>query len=55
MSNNKMTEEVLSMIIKNRDKLAPLRIINLYGNPINPKAAKTRVDALKKMGVIVNF
>ena len=55
LSNNQLTEEVLSILIKNRDKLSPLRIINLFGNPVNSRKSKTRIDALKKMGVIVNF
>ena len=40
------------MIIKYRDKLSPLRIVNLSGNKINERKAKTRIEALKKMGII---
>ena len=50
-----MTEEVLGMIIKHRDQLLSLRIINLSYNQVNDRKAKTKIDTLKKMGVIVNL
>lgn len=41
-------------MIKNRDKISPLRIVNMSFNNLNDKKSKTRIDALKKMGIIVN-
>lgn len=43
LSYNLLTEEALSIIIENRDKLSPLRIVNLSFNKINEKKAKTKI------------
>lgn len=42
------------MLTKNRDKISPLRIVNMTYNGLNEKRCKTRLDTLKKMGIIVN-
>lgn len=55
LCNNNLTDGVLSMMIKNRDKIAPLRILKLTGNKIDASSAKTKIDSLKKMGVLVNI
>lgn len=44
----------MSIIINNRDQISPLRIVNLSSNNLNDKKSKARIDALKKMGIIVN-
>ena len=53
LSHNQFTEEILNIIIKNRDKLSPLRIINISSNNLNEKKARTKIEALKKIGIIV--
>ena len=55
LSNNMLTEEILNMIVKNRDKLSPLRIINVSSNRFNERKARAKVEALKKIGIIVTL
>ena len=55
LSHNKYTEEILNVILKNRDKLSPLRIINISANLLNEKKVKNKVEALKKIGIIVTL
>ena len=53
LSHNQFTEEILGVILKNRDKLSALRIINISSNSLNDKRARTKIEALKKIGIIV--
>ena len=55
LSNNELTEETLSMIIKNRDRFSPLRILNISSNKVSERKAKPMVEALKKIGIIVTL
>ena len=46
----------METIVKNRDKLAPLRILNLKNNKIvMTKAVKDKIGVLGKMGIIVQM
>ena len=55
LSYNKMTEEILTLLSKNKDKLATLRIINLSFNQVNEKKAHMKLDGLKKIGFTINL
>jgi hypothetical protein len=43
LSNNLLTSNILDIIIKNKDKFAPLRIVNLGGNIIKNNDKKVMV------------
>jgi hypothetical protein len=44
------------MLVKNKDKLATLRILNVKGNKIiNTKAVKDKIGVLSKMGIMVQM
>lgn len=54
LSNNLLTERALDIVLKNKDKLAPLRLLNLRGNKCTKGVhTKSKVQALSKMGVVV--
>lgn len=43
LAYNKLTEEALNIIIKNRDLMSPLRIVNLSGNDFIEKKCKGKI------------
>lgn len=55
LSFNNLSEEALNLILKNRDKFSPLRIVNISSNKIDEKKAKPIVEALKKIGINVSL
>lgn len=56
LSNNLLTAKILNLIIMNKDKLAPLRLVNLNGNIIKKdKKVNDVIENLKKMGISVNI
>lgn len=51
-----LTEEILDVFIANRDKLAPLRIVNIKSNKIKiSKMVRDKIAALNKMGMMVHL
>lgn len=56
LANNLVNETVFDVIVKYRERLESLRVLNLAHNPITlDKKANIRLDEVKKMGVIVTF
>ncbi len=55
LSSNLLTEDVLNTLIKQREKVPNLRILNLAHNKVNERKAKVYVDELKKQGIIVTL
>jgi hypothetical protein len=55
LSYNKLTEAALTLMLNKKDKISPLRIINMTFNNINDKKAKVKVESLRKIGMIVNI
>lgn len=55
LANNQLTEESLNIIIKNKEKLGPLKIVNISGNKYNEKKAKLRVEEIKKMKIVITL
>lgn len=43
LSFNSLTEEVLESVIKEKQKLISLRIINMVGNKLNERKAKNKI------------
>ena len=57
-ANNELTEGIFDVIVKNKDRLDSLRVLNLTHNPVNmerDKKAALRLEEVKKMGVIVTM
>lgn len=49
-----MSEGIFDVILKNRDRLESLRVLNLTHNPIHmDKKAANKMEEVKKMGIIV--
>lgn len=52
---NQLTDDALLNLLAQRQKVPNLRIINLSNNRINERKAKTAIDELKRMGIIVTI
>lgn len=55
LSHNLLTEEGLDEIIKKRTKMPQLRIINLSANKLNERKVKSKLEELKRVGIIVTL
>ena len=56
LANNQLSSHVLDLILKNKDKLDMLRVINLTHNSIVlDKKGKAKMEEIKKAGIIVNI
>jgi hypothetical protein len=55
LANNQLTDESLNTIIKSKEKLGPLKIVNISGNKYNEKKAKLRVEEIKKMKIVITL
>lgn len=54
MANNMISEAIFDVILKNRDRLESLRVVNLSHNPITlDKKASAKMEEVKRMGVII--
>lgn len=54
LANNELNEGVFDLLLRNRDRLDALKIINLSHNPISfDKKTGAKVEELKKMGINV--
>ena len=57
-SNNELTEGIFDVIVRNKDRLDSLRVLNLTHNNVNmerDKKAAVRLEEVKRMGVIVTM
>ena len=56
LANNQINNTALDVILKNKEKLDMLRVINLTHNLIQlDKKYKAKVEEIKKMGIIVTL
>ena len=55
LSANRLSDDILGMIIESRDELAPLRLVNLSKNDIIEKKVKLKLETLKKMGILIQI
>jgi hypothetical protein len=54
MANNVISEGIFEIIIKNRDRLESLRVLNLSHNPITLDNKTTaKMEEVKKIGIII--
>jgi hypothetical protein len=54
LANNNLSEGVFEVILRHKDRLESLRLINLSHNPITlDKKAATRMEEVKKNGIII--
>lgn len=55
LSHNSLTEDALDELIRKRQKLPNLRIINVASNKLNERKVKSKVQVLKKLGIIITL
>jgi hypothetical protein len=54
MANNLISESIFDLIVRNREKLEALKVLNLSHNPITlDKKAAARMEEVKKYGIII--
>jgi hypothetical protein len=54
LANNNINEGVFEAILRNKERLESLRLINLSHNPITlDKKAAARMEEVKKNGIII--
>lgn len=54
LANNNLSEAIFDAIVRNKDRLDSLRLINLSHNPITlDKKAASKMEEVKKFGVII--
>ena len=55
VSHNSLTDEAVDEFINRRKTLPNLRIINLSHNKLNERKVKTKIEELKRMGIIATL
>lgn len=55
VSYNALTDEAVDEFINQRESLPNLRIINLSHNKLNERKVKSKIEELKRMGIIATL
>ena len=55
VSYNSLTDEAVDEFISRRNSLPNLRIINLSNNKLNERKVKSKIEELKRMGIIATL
>lgn len=55
LSNNKLSELTVDLLLKKKDRLTSLRILNLANNKLNERKIKEKVAEFKRMNVVVTL
>ena len=55
LSNNKLSETVVELILRKKEKLGQLRMLNLSNNKLNERKIKEKVGEFKKMNIVLTL
>lgn len=55
LSNNKISESTLDLLLTKKDKVPQLKMVNLSNNKLNERKIKEKISEFKKMNIVVTL